>query len=242
MLCRYVCALLVLPFAIPAQDAPQLTHVVRASGEATVNAKPDRAQISIGVVTQASTAQGAAEQNATQTGDVLDKLRPALGVGGQVKTTGYSISADYKYSNDGSAPKLIGYRASNTVLVTLDDLAAVGKIIDTATHAGANDINGITFMLRNDEAARAQALAEAAAKARASAEAIAEALNLRVVGIIDAEASEEPGPRPVFAQARMSAQVGGAAPTPIEAGSLDIRARVVVSLQVEQAATPEAKP
>jgi uncharacterized protein YggE len=237
---RLLSALILLPCAIPAQDTPKLAHIVRASGEATVNAKPDRAQISIGVLTQAVTAQAASAQNATQTTTVLNILKPTLGPGGQLKTTGYSLSPDYQYPKDGGPPKLIGYRASNTVLVTVDDLSLLGKIIDTATHAGANDINGIAFMLRNDEAVRSQALAEAASKARASAEAIAEALNLRVVGIMDAEATEAPTVRPLFREA-MKVQAA-AAPTPVEAGTLDIRASVVVSLQVEQAAAPESKP
>jgi uncharacterized protein YggE len=124
---------------------------------------------------------------------------------------------------------VIGYHASNAVLVTVDDLSLVGKIIDTATGAGANNINGIAFTLRNDEAARAQALAEAAAKARASAEAIAKALHLQVVGVANAEATEAPVMRPLFAQAKMNA----AAPTPIETGTLDIHASVVVTLQVQ---------
>ncbi len=239
MLRRLLSALILLPCAIPGQDTPRPAHVVRASGEATVTAKPDRAQISIGVVTQAATAQAASAQNATQTTAVLDTLKPTLGPGGQLKTSGYSLAPDYQYPKDGSPPKLIGYRASNTVLVTVDDLSILGRIIDAATHAGANDINGIAFMLRNDEALRAQALAEAASKARASAEAIAEALNLHVIGILDAEATEAPIARPMFRQ--MTAQANASATTPVEAGSLDVRASVVVSLQVESPA-PEAKP
>jgi uncharacterized protein len=219
--------------SIPAQDAAKLSHVVRASGDATVTAKPDRAQVTIGVLSQAPTAQAASAQNATQTTAVVDAVKQALSGNGQLKTTGYSISPDYQYSKDGNASKVVGYHASNTVLATVDDLSLVGKIIDTATHAGANNINGIAFTLRNDEAVRAQALAEAAAKARASAEAIAKALNLQVLGVLAAEATEAPIVRPLFAQARATAQMEAATPTPIETGTLDIHASVVVTLQVQ---------
>ncbi len=231
MLRDLLCTFLLLASAMPAQDTSKLAHVVRASGEATVTAKPDRAQITIGVLTQAASAQLASSQNASQTTAVLDALRRSLGASGQLKTSGYSISPDYQYSKDGSASKVIGYQASNAVLVTVDDLSLVGKIIDAATGAGANNINGIEFTLRNDEAVRAQALAEAAAKARANAEAIAKALNLQVVGIVNAEATEPPVMRPLFAQAKVGAQLN--APTPIETGTLDIHASVVVSLQIQ---------
>jgi uncharacterized protein YggE len=233
MLRRLLCASLLLASAMSAQDTPKLGHTVRASGEATVTAKPDRAQITIAVLTQASTAQAASAKNATQTTQVLDAVKRAIGVSGQITTTGYSISPDYQYSRDGSPAKVIGYNATNTVLVTVDDLSLVGKIIDSATSAGANNINNIAFTLRNDEPVRAQALAEAAAKARASAEAIAKALNLQVVGIMNAEATEAPTVRPIFAQARATAQVNAGAPTPIETGTLDIHAGVIVTLQVQ---------
>jgi len=47
-----------------AEPAPRPS--IRTTGEATVTAKPDRVIIDVGVVTQASTAQAAAAQNATQ--------------------------------------------------------------------------------------------------------------------------------------------------------------------------------
>lgn len=233
MLRSLLCTSVLFVSAISAQNTAKLAHTVRASGEATVSAKPDRAQITIAVLTQASTAQAASAKNATQTTHVLDAVKRTLGVNGQVTTTGYSIAPDYQYSRDGSPAKVIGYNATNTVLVTADDLSLVGKIIDSATSAGANNINNIAFMLRNDERVRAQALAEAAGKARASAEAIAKALNLPVVGIMNAEATEAPTVRPMFAQARATAQVNAGAPTPIETGSLDVHAGVVVTLQVQ---------
>jgi uncharacterized protein len=233
MLLRLLSLSLLVVCCIPAQDTAKLPHVVRASGDATVTAKPDRAQITIGVLSQAPTAQAASAQNATQTTAVVDAVKRALNGNGQIKTTEYSIAPDYQYSKDGSASKVIGYHASNTVLATVDDLSLVGKIIDTATHAGANNINGIAFTLRNDEAVRAQALGEAAAKARTNAEAIAKALNLQVLGVFSAETTEAPIVRPLFAQAKATAQVNAVAPTPIEAGTLDIHASVVVTLQVQ---------
>ena len=77
---------LLLPTMTTAQDIAKV-HFVRATGEATVTAHPDRAQISIGVLTQASTAQAAATANATQTTQVIDSIKRTLGEGGELKTT-----------------------------------------------------------------------------------------------------------------------------------------------------------
>lgn len=216
-------------FSAYAQDLSKV-HFVRASGEATVTAKPDRAQISIGVVTRAPTAQAASAQNAQETMQVIQSLKSALGTNGNVRTTGYSISPQFDYSNQGHPPKVTGYEASNTVLVTEDDLPALGKVIDAATSAGANNINGISFMLRDDTAIRQKALVEATEKARANAETIARALNLHVTGVLQAEPTEMPVFHPMPTAMLASAK---AMPTPIESGSLDVNARVTVVLQVE---------
>jgi uncharacterized protein YggE len=222
--------IILLPALLPGQDAPKL-RLVRASATATVSAKPDRAQISIGVVTQAQAAQDAASANASQTERALAGIMKALGTAGEIKTTGYSLSPQMQYAEH-QPPKISGYQASNTVLVEVNDLSVVGKVIDAANQSGANDINGITFSLKDDSAVRTQALAEAAAKARANAEAIARALNLEIVGVLQAEADTPPASFPARMQVFAKAASPQAQATPIETGDLDLQATVTVSLEV----------
>jgi hypothetical protein len=216
--------------ALFGQTAPS---IVRASGEATISTQPDRAQVSIGVVTESTAAEDASTQNAATTAEVLKTVKQQIGSKGELKTTQYSVTPTYDYSNRAS-PKITGYQASNTVLVTIDDLSLVGKVLDSAAAAGSNRIMGIQFTLRDDTAVRARALAEAAAKARANGEAIAKALNLHVVGVTQAEASEL-APRRVtmpYAAARMSTM---SAATPIESGTaVEVHASVIVTLAVHE--------
>ena len=223
-------SLVLLPTMITAQDVAKV-HFVRATGEATVSAHPDRAQISIGVLTQASTAQAASAANATQTTQVIDAIKRTLGEAGELKTSGYSIAPQYQYTT-GRSPKVTGYQASNTILITVNDLALLGKVIDAASDSGANNINGVSFSLKDDSHARNQALSEAAAKARSAAESIARALNTHVVGVLSAEIAQVPTFRPLNRSfAAMAAPQ--AAPTPIEPGDLDIHASVTVTLEVQ---------
>ncbi len=221
---------LLLPTMTLAQD-PSKVHYVRATGEATVTARPDRAQVSIGAITQASTAQAAATANATQTTQVIDAIKKTLGEAGELKTTGYSIQPQYQYTA-GRSPKITGYQASNTVLIVVNDLSLLGKVIDAASDSGANNINGVSFSLKDETHVRNQALAEAAAKARAAAESIAKALNVHVVGVLQAETAQVPTFRPLSRSfAAMAAPQ--AMPTPIEPGDLDIQATVTVTLEVQ---------
>ena len=229
------CSLLALALLIPTMSAAQdlaKVHFVRATGEATITARPDRAQISIGVINQAPTAQAASAANATQTTQVIDAIKRTLGAGGELKTNGYSISPQYQYTN-GRAPKITGYQASNTVLIIVNDLSLLGKVIDAASDSGANNINGISFSLKDDTDARNRALSEATQKARSAAEAIAKALNAHVVGVLQAETSEVPTFRPLGASFRAMAKDAAVAPTPIEAGDLDIHATVTVTLELQ---------
>ena len=57
--------------------------MVRASGEATVTAKPDQAKVSIGVENQAATAEEASAQNAAQVAHVLGVVKRTLGMEGK---------------------------------------------------------------------------------------------------------------------------------------------------------------
>ncbi len=227
---RYLLLCLVLlPCATSAQDLSKV-HFVRAGGDATIQTKPDRVQISIGVSTQGATAEAAAAQNASQTSAVLASLKGIVEGRGESKTTGYSVTPQYAYAPN-QPPRIKGYEASNTVQVTLDDLSQTGKLLDTATGAGANNVSSISFMLRDNSAVYARALAEAATKARANAEAIAKALGIRVIGVLSAEPQQITPVRPIpMAQMAMAREK---TETPVEAGNLDIHASVIVTLEVQ---------
>ena len=225
--------LVTLPLLAMAQGRGErpMPPTVRASGDATVTVKPDQAKLSIGVVTQARTAEEAASQNASRTTAVLDQLKQAVGPDGEIKTTNYSVNPNYIYPHNGGQRAITGYSANNTVLVTVNNLSNVGKVIDAATQNGANEVNNIQFTLRDEQKARSEALAMAAVKAKANAEAMAAALGLKVEGVLSAESSGGPV-QPRYAPMAMMARAE-AAPTPVETGTLDIHATVTVTLLVQ---------
>jgi uncharacterized protein YggE len=223
---RSVAWLLVFPLSAGAQT-PRL-RVVRASAEAVAASAPDRARIDIGVVTEAATAEEAAAKNAGQSAAVIAKYKPLVGAAGTLETVNYTLEPNYVYQPN-QPPKIRGYRASNTVEVTMDDVTKVGRVIDAAAEAGSNEIRSVRFELKDDSELRRKALALAAKRARANAEAIAAALGLRVTGVAEAE-SGEAAPRPV----RMMATMAMKTETPVEAGEIEVQATVTVALEVEK--------
>jgi uncharacterized protein YggE len=208
---------------------------IRVTGDAKVTARPDRVQIDIGVTTRAAQSQEAASQNARQVDAVLAAVRKATPAA-VLKTISYSLNPTYQYHSNGEEPTITGYSAVNVVQVTLDDLAKIGTVIDSATLAGANHVQGIQFTLRDQDAVRAEALRQAATRARAEADLLAAALGLKVVRVLSVE---ENSPRMVPVRAYMGAPravMGTAVETPVEAGTLDLTADVVLTVEVSPTA------
>ena len=214
-----------------ANDTRRATRVT-VGGDAIVQAQPDTAILTISVVTQARRAIDAQQENATKTDAVVRALKAAAGTDAEVKTSGYSVQPQRVY-RENQPPTITGYEARNTVTVTMSDLKKVGNVIDASSQAGANDIAGIAFTLRQDRAARDQAMAEATREAMSKAQVIATALGKRVVRIVEVqeEGFQRP-PQPVYQAETFMAKRDSVA-TPIEVGSLDITSRVLLIAEVE---------
>lgn len=234
------CAALLIVSAAAAPLAAQPAGVpaatlssIRVTGDARVSAKPDRVQIDLGVQTQAPLSQDAASANARALDAVLAAVRKAAGAGAQIKTVSYSLSPNYQYHPGGGEPTITGYTALNVVEVVLDDLARIGDVLDAATRAGANRVQGIQWTLRDQDAVRAQALREAATRAHAEAEVLAGALNLRIIRVLTVE---ESSPQIVPVRVRMAAARAAVSAaevaTPVEAGTLDVSANVTLTVEV----------
>ncbi len=215
--------LLVAAGALTAQTVPQRT--VQAQGAGMVSAQPDQAQFSAAVVTQGSTAQEAAQQNATLTTAVIAALKAKLGASGMVQTISYSISPSY-----GNPPSsaITGYTATNSVMVTSFDLNLVGALIDTANQAGANSLGGVTFGLQDSSPQMQQALTSAAKQGLANAGAIAAGLGGKAGPVVSAQQGGTVVPFTALAGAGVSAS------TPIQSGPVTVSASVTVTVELVQ--------
>jgi uncharacterized protein YggE len=216
----------------PTTDNAKRHTRITVGGDAIVQAQPDTAIMTVSVVTQGKRAVDAQQENATKTDAVVRALKAAAGTGAEVKTSGYSLQPMRVY-RENQPPTITGYEARNSVTVTTSELTKLGNLIDTVGQAGANDISGISFTLRQDRPARDRALQEATREAMSKANAMAQALGGHVVSI--AEVQEEGfirPPQPVYQAEAFMAKRDVA--TPIEIGSLDISSRVQLVAIVER--------
>jgi uncharacterized protein YggE len=206
---RLIAPLLLACAALPAAPAAAQAEAALAPGAtrllvvATGEARrvPDIATIGAGVVTTASTAAAALEQNSRQMASVLAALKRAGIADRDFQTSSVSLFPEYR--QDGTAPpQITGYRASNEVSVRFRDIAATGRILDVLVAQGANQINGPNLGIENSEAAMDEARTKALAAARARAELYARALGKRVARVLEvSEGSDVSYPRPMMARA-----------------------------------------
>ena len=215
--------------AVPIQAIDGTRLDVVATGE--VNRVPDIARISAGVVTTAPTATAALQQNADRMVAVRRALRAAGIADRDIQTSSINLYPDYRHDERGSNPQIIGYRASNELMVTFRDIANAGKILDALVAQGANQINGPMLGIDKPEAALDEARTKAVANARARAELYAKAIGKRVGRILSiSESGGHFAPPPMVMMRAASADA--AASTGIEPGQQTLTASVQVSFEL----------
>ncbi|HEY0310997.1 MAG TPA: SIMPL domain-containing protein [Allosphingosinicella sp.] len=224
-------ALLAFPAAALAQAEAPL-HGTRLDISATGEASrvPDIARIGAGVVTSASTASAAMEQNARQMTAVRAALKRAGIADRDIQTSSLSLSPEYRQETNGAAPQITGYSASNEVVVTFRDIASSGRILDALVSQGANQINGPSLSVEHPEPAFDEARVKALATARARADLYARAAGkhvVRIVSIVEGGTSV-PGPRPMYRMA-----VAAQAATAIDPGTQTLTVSLNVAFELD---------
>jgi uncharacterized protein YggE len=194
-------------------------HSIVVTGQGSARATPDRAQLSLGVSTDAKTASGALRANGAEIARVIAATK-AHGIPSEdVQTEQVSLSLRFGESGD----TVVGYVATNSLSVVVRALPKVGPVIDAAVDAGANQVYGPNLVLADQQALYRQAMRAAIANARAKAAAIARAAGLALRRITEVVESGGPAPLPA------DAKTAPAASTPIEPGTQLVQATLTVT-------------
>jgi uncharacterized protein YggE len=204
------------------------------TGEGEVYAAPDLAVVTLGAVAQAPDAISAQNQVNQLMQKTIDAIK-ATGISEEkIKTTGLSLSPVYTgggmRDRIDSEPRISGYRASNAVEVRLDDPKSAGNVIDAGMKAGANQLQGLWFTLKDDSKQRQQALESAVKQASEKAKTLAAALGVKLEGV--QLVTEEFGggmPRP-YAGPRLAEAM--TMDTPIQPGQAQVTAHVSVTYRI----------
>jgi hypothetical protein len=204
-------------------DARFAATTLNISGHGEARVPPDQATLQLGVQTQGASAVAAMQANAAAMTKVVTALRAGGIAAADIQTSSLSVSPQYAFEQ-GQAPRLTGYEATNQVTVTTHDLARLGQLVDAATGAGATNVGAVSFGLKNRGSAANYARMAAVKDLDDKAQIFADAAGYhirRLVNLTEVVALE-PGPRPMMAMVAGRAETT----TPVESG------QIVVSVDV----------
>lgn len=227
--------LMILMMMCATTFAEENPPIISVSGEGIVEATPDRATISVGVVTQAKNPSEVQSLNAKAASSVINSI-VALGIERKNISTGnYNFNPTYRHTDNGKTI-LEGYEASNSVTIIVDDLNLVGKVIDAALNHGANHVDSLNFGLRNKSAYQDEALKLAILDARHKAEVAASALGKSIIGVrnVSINSSRVSAPQNYKMARAMTEDAAVGYETPIESGTLTCAASVHVEFEISR--------
>jgi uncharacterized protein YggE len=214
----------------PREIATAETISVTGTGKTTL--VPDRFSFTAGVQTTAPTVEEAVNQNNAKIASVIAALKKAGATDQEIRTTNFSIFPQQVYEQ-GQAPRVVGYQASNQVLVTKKDIAMAGRLLQVALNAGVNETSGLNFEVSDPARGRDQGLKAAFDDARAKASLLAQAAG-RTLGramMITEGSDTTPPPRPM-PMGVMAAKGEAISQVPVEGGTRELAYTISVVFEM----------
>ncbi len=216
------------------------------TGNAITNVRPDKANIILTLETEGETALKAANNNSAIMSKVTKRLNE-LGIkADDIKTNYYTIEPIYKQVPvkvcieiypppvDCYEQKLVGYKAINSISVTVNADANIGLIIDESVNNGINRVDNIYFFVSNElnNKITNELIEKAVIDTKSKAEKALMPLNMHIIGVKSVSVNTYPiyYQQPVFsASASMNIKE---ASTPIFPGEQQLSVSVNVTFLI----------
>lgn len=175
-------------YAPPPEPNASNETTISINGIGKVERAPDYLDVVVGIVQfkpTAGEAQAAAEAIMAK---LVADVRALNLAGTELQTGTVSLDPVYSEVRDGfyNVRSIVRYRASITIRVRSTDLSSASKIIDSSLKAGANEVESVTFGIKEVLEAREEAIKLAGKAAKRKAAALAESLDLKLGRVITA--------------------------------------------------------
>jgi uncharacterized protein YggE len=208
----------------PASNAASTSHSITVNAEGSVKVVPDAVRL-----TATATVMAANNKSAlSETSKVASAVRKALLENGvassEIATQSISSYPEYNYTADGGS-QLVGYRASQSFVVTIKKASNAGAVVDAVVAAGGDNlqVTGVSPFVLDATKSSLAARAAAVKNARAKALSYAKLLGVKLGRVITLSESSGPSVYPVMSVAKDSA---GA--TEIDLGQQDVTVAITV--------------
>jgi uncharacterized protein YggE len=156
--------------SLPADAATTATRYVTVNSEGSIKVTPDAVRLNANVSVVAGSNKDALAKTSTSAAAVRAALTKSGIAKGDIATASITVYPEYNYTQD-KGSVLVGYRGSQSFVVTIKNAENAGVVVDAVIAAGGDDlqIQGVTpFVLdssNSTESARANAVKNAKAKA-----------------------------------------------------------------------------
>jgi uncharacterized protein YggE len=212
-----------------AADDPSDTPSITMAGTGRVALEPDIALLTLGVdISRPELTDAQAEARATMEA-VIQELRDGGVDEEDIQTSSYAIYTERDYGRTNQP--ITGFHVVHTVSVTVREIDTAGTLLQATIDAGANNVQGVSFGLEDNQAAVTRARELAVADARGRAEDLARLTNTRLGRITRiAESTSALAPVDRDAGAGVSEDEG----VPINPGQTEVSVVVTITWELEE--------
>ena len=212
--------------AAPASAADLTSRYVTISATGTTTVVPDAVRINATVSIVAKSSKEALAASSNSVTAVRTALTANKVAAKDVATQSVTVNPEYSYPQDGGAPVLNGYRATQSFTITVRAASTAGAVVDAIIAAGGDNVqlNGVSPFILNDDKASEVARNFAVGRAKAKAVSYAKLLEVKLGKVIYLDETSTPTVYPVFG---MTAKADSAA-TQIDLGEQKVSVTVTV--------------
>lgn len=213
---------LVSPFAV-AQPIPS----VNVEGEGVVYAMPDIINISISIENEGQNVKLLKQKNGEKVAKLIEVLMKELPIE-NFQTSHVSLRNGYDYNT-----KTHKYYISQSINIKLEDVSKYESIMETIFETGVNQINSVTFDVKNREQLMREARLLAINNARQKALFYAVSLEQNIGKAL--KISEKENDNEVsqyFAESMVAEKSAGVGQTTLALGTIKIEAKIDVSFEL----------
>jgi len=211
-------------------------NTITVSDTGKIYAKPDLAIVNLSVKNEEKTVDKAIKENTEQMNLVIDAVKEQGIEDKDLKTTSFNIYPRYEYYERKEIPPyypqgervLVGYEINQSLQVKIRDMGKIGKVIEEATAAGANQVGNLQLTIDKQDEFKKQAREQAIQKTKAKAEELALQLGVNLVRITN---FIESSVYPRFYSLEESGLGGGETPQ-IEIGENKIEVTVSITYEI----------
>ncbi len=220
--------LLSLLMTVPALAEDYDDHYLVITGSASVSVEADYAVLSIGVQTSGTNVDSAQLENAATMNVVLEAIKGCGVQDDDVVTSSFNIYDTTSWNENEET----AYRVENLLSVRIRGLDKAGKIIDKATQAGANILNGISFYSSACNEAYKKALTRAVEDAQDKATVLVTACGKKLGKLVKIETGSDYSNAGVNNRYAMETEAASA-DTSIISGDISVSASVTLTYTFE---------